>query len=648
MILEYHQIGAPEERWQRTPEHFRQDLQRLYDQGYRLLSLRDFVRNQITTPAGFTPVVLTFDDASPGQFRYLDRGGQESLDPNCAVGLLQAFAQDHPDFGLEATFFVLWDRAFGTPQDMDRKVQHLIELGLDIGNHTWGHANLRELDAAGLRKQLGRSVKRARKALPDYPFDLLALPHGAIPRNEAGLAKGEYEGTSYRHRAAVLVGAEPAPVPVDVAYRSLRLPRIQATQPELDKWFGYFEKHPEERFISDGDPDVITVPESDRYRVDANRLWGRRLNVLPSGGLSVGRDGGGRRPAPHQLLGKKVDNPQVQRPVWAKGLYVTGWVAGTQKRMGELIQLVDRTELNAMVIDVKDSDGRVGYPTDVPLAREVGAIQKRVSNVEAVLARLRKYRIYPIARIVVFKDNVLPRQKPEWAVQRPDGSLWQDRTKCTWSDPYNEKVWDYHIDLALDAAQRGFREVQFDYVRFPSDGSVSECVFPRQDGRTPAEVIGQFVARARERLEPQGVFVAADLLGLTGLVRHDLGIGQVVGAVAPHLDYLCPMVYPSHYARGEYGLQIPDLEPYRIVFYSLRDASEKLRGSRCQLRPWLQAFSLHGYPYGPAELRAQIDAVNAAGFSQWLLWHPRCRYTDVQGALRPAVRQGKLKGTKGN
>lgn len=616
MILLYHKIGRPEKRWQRTPENFRKDLERLYKNGYRLLSLQDFVNNRISTPAGYTPVVLTFDDASPGQFRYIRKNGKQIIDPDSAVGILKSFFEKHPDFGLEATFFVLWDAAFGTPEEMEQKVKHLLELGFDIGNHTLNHTNLRKLDNRAIQKEIALSAKRAYSFLPKYPFHLLALPYGAIPKNDKVLEKGEFAGFRYENKAVLLVGAEPALPPYHVDYKSFRVPRIQAIDSELNKWLDYFQRYPGERFISDGNPNVTTIPLDYKELIAKDKLGRKKLKTYPL--------------IPH--------SPQARnrQPVWAKGIYVTGWVAGSKKRFEKILKLVRSTELNAVVIDVKDADGVVGYRSHIPLIQKIGAYQRRMRNPREVLARLLQNNIYPIARIVVFKDNVLPRKKRAWAVQKKDGELWEDRKKFSWSDPYNKQVWDYNVAIAIEAARLGFREIQFDYVRFPSDGRVSYAVYPRKDRRPPEFVISQFLAYARQQLAPYEVFVSADFFGLTGAVEHDMGIGQIVQRVAPYLDFLSPMAYPSHYARGEYGIKIPDLAPYRIVYYSLRDTARKIGGRRALVRPWLQAFSLNGYEYGPAELKAQINATYAAGFSQWLLWNPRCQYKQVKAALRLA------------
>ncbi|MBI4299494.1 MAG: polysaccharide deacetylase family protein [Chloroflexi bacterium] len=263
MILSYHMIGEPEQRWQRTPDNFRNDLERLYQAGYRLLSLRDFLDNNITTPAGFSPVILTLDDSSPGQFRYTDKGQDVEIDPNSAAGILVDFAKKHPDFGLEATFFVLPegappDKLFGQPKYEQRKLQQIVDLGMDLGNHTWWHQPLGEVSDEEVQMQLAFAVKSVKEAVPGYEMDVVALPLGSYPKNRALAFAGEYKGYRYKNRAVLLAGEEPAASPNRNGYDALALPRIQATQDQLDLWFGGLAKNPAERYVSDGDPNTIT------------------------------------------------------------------------------------------------------------------------------------------------------------------------------------------------------------------------------------------------------------------------------------------------------------------------------------------------------------------------------------------------------
>jgi hypothetical protein len=269
MILEYHKVDYPEERWTRTPENFRRDLETLYAKGYRLQSLNALLDGRITVPAGTTPVVLTFDDSSPGQFRYLERDGRLEIDPKSAVGILEAFIKEKPDFGRAATFFVLPaadppNRLFNQPEHTGRKLRWLVERGYELGNHTLWHANLGKYDEPTVRAQLADAQVWVQRHLPDYRFRALALPHGVYPRDVSWARAGAAKGTTYRHDAILMVSGGAAPSPYARAFDPLRLPRIQVLERDLASWLSYFDNRPDERFVSDGDPDTVTVPATKR------------------------------------------------------------------------------------------------------------------------------------------------------------------------------------------------------------------------------------------------------------------------------------------------------------------------------------------------------------------------------------------------
>jgi peptidoglycan/xylan/chitin deacetylase (PgdA/CDA1 family) len=272
MVLEYHKVDYPEERWTRTPENFRRDLETLYARGYRLQSLHDLLDGKITVRAGFTPVVLTFDDSSPGQFRYIEQGGTLVIDPKCAVGVLEAFIQEKPDFGRSATFFVLPgasrpNRLFNQPEHEGRKLRFLVERGYEIGNHTLWHANLGKYPEAVVRKQIAEAQQWIQRHVPDYRIRTLALPHGVYPRDVTWAVRGSAMGASYRHDAILMVAGGAAPSPFSRGFDPLRVPRIQAVERDLAFWLRYFDRHPQERFVSDGDAARITVPSSRRDRL---------------------------------------------------------------------------------------------------------------------------------------------------------------------------------------------------------------------------------------------------------------------------------------------------------------------------------------------------------------------------------------------
>lgn len=337
--------------------------------------------------------------------------------------------------------------------------------------------------------------------------------------------------------------------------------------------------------------------------------------------------------------------PQTESPelpaVWrskpkaVKGIYVSGAVAGSPA-FKEYIDLVDKTELNAMVIDIKDVTGNLTYSSQVPLAKEDGATTNTISNLHAMVQELRAKNIYAIARIPVFEDNLLPRKHPELAVMdSATGKPWQNYGGLTWANPYKREVWDYNIAIAKEAAQAGFNEVQFDYVRFPSDGPMNRIDYGEKTFPTQEDTIAGFLDYAHSQLEPLGVYVAADVFGMIGM-EDSVGIGQVVSKLAPHLDVLCPMVYPSHYGPGNYGYPNPNAEPYGVVKKAMDDFEAKIgpNNKHLEIRPWLQDFNMGSPPYGAEQVKAQIQATYDAKLTGWLLWNPANVYTD--GALAPA------------
>jgi peptidoglycan/xylan/chitin deacetylase (PgdA/CDA1 family) len=277
MILEYHKIDTPEGRWTRTPDNFRRDLARLWERGYRLVALTAYLDGKIALPAGTTPVILTFDDSSPGQFRYL-RGpdGTWAIDPDCAVGILEAFAREHPGFGHAATFYVLPganppNRLFNQPELATRKLQYLASQGYEIGNHSLWHAELGRYPEPTVRGQLASAQEWVQRHVPGYRFRTLALPMGSYPKQLGWAVSGEVKGMAYRHEAILMVAGGAAPSPYAKRFDPLHLPRIQAIERDLDSWLTYFDRHPGERYVSDGEPGTITVVSGSAGNVGAVR-----------------------------------------------------------------------------------------------------------------------------------------------------------------------------------------------------------------------------------------------------------------------------------------------------------------------------------------------------------------------------------------
>jgi len=322
-----------------------------------------------------------------------------------------------------------------------------------------------------------------------------------------------------------------------------------------------------------------------------------------------------------------------------KAAYLTYYGVGDRGIRERVVGLIDRTELNAVVIDVKGDRGLIPYRTQVTAALEAGAQGPVIiKDFDALLADMRARGIYTIARIVAFKDTVLAHHRPDLAIiDTRTGKPWIDNEKLAWVDPTREQVWDYLIGIAKEAAGKGFDEVQFDYVRFPTDGRLSAARYSRPNTQAVrVETIGAFLAKARRELGPTGVFLGADVFGYTAFNDNDTDIGQRVEDLAPHLDYLCPMVYPSGYHRGIPGVRIPVENPYEIVKESVRLTRKRATHAAVQVRPWIQDFRDYAFDkriFGPKEVRAQIRGADDGGAAGWMLWNPRNDYTAE--ALKP-------------
>jgi hypothetical protein len=326
------------------------------------------------------------------------------------------------------------------------------------------------------------------------------------------------------------------------------------------------------------------------------------------------------------------------RPEKVRGIYLNAWSAGSTRRREALISLARRTELNSFVIDIKDATGFISHATELPLAHEVGATGEiRIRDLAGLLGRLKEAGIYPIARIVVAKDPLLTKGRPDLAIQDSAGGAWLDQDSVSWLNLHDRRVWDYHVDLAREVVKAGFPEIQWDYVRFPDapEALRARSVFPGANGRSRTDAIRAFLGYSREALAQEGAVVTADVFGVTTSYRIDVGIGQVWESFIDQVDVALPMVYPSHYWTGSFGFEEPNAYPYEIVRRALRDAvsrSAMVEGAG-GVRPWLQDFSLGQPPYGAPEIRAQIQATYDAGVEEWVLWNPGSRYTE--SALMP-------------
>lgn len=362
--------------------------------------------------------------------------------------------------------------------------------------------------------------------------------------------------------------------------------------------------------------DVLTTGTDGRYAfpgtcasVAARAIGYGRASVMPPDGESV----------PTMRL----------TALHPKALYLSFWGIGHPGLREAALDLIARTELNALVIDMKGDQGGVPYPSTVSTAEAIGARKlTTVADMGKLISQLKGKNIYLIARIVVFKDDPFATAHPEWAVRTSAGALFRDREGLAWIDPSRREAWNYSLDLAVEAARLGFDEIQFDYVRFPDSPGLTFSVANTEENRVAA--ISGFLATARHRLLPYNVFLSADIFGYVFWNTNDTFIGQKLEVLANPLDYLAPMLYPSGFKFGIPGYTNPVANPYEIVHLTLKRGIERTGLSPLRLRPWIQGFRDYAFDhraFGGAEIRKQIEATEKIGTDGWMLWNPRNAYT---------------------
>jgi hypothetical protein len=334
------------------------------------------------------------------------------------------------------------------------------------------------------------------------------------------------------------------------------------------------------------------------------------------------------------------DPERFPRPDRMRGIYLNAWASGSSVRTSALVEWAHANDVNTFVLDLKDATGFVSHRTSVPMAREVGADGEiRIRDLPALLDRMEAGGIYPVARIVVFLDPLVARGRPDFAIQDAAGNVWVDGRGDVWVNPWSRGVWDYHVALAREAAELGFPEVQWDYVRFPDRPSseMAGARYPGADGGSKSDAIRGFLMHARDALADLDLDLTADVFGMSTTVSDDVGIGQHWESIVDVVDAVLPMVYPSHYAPGSFGFARPNAHPYEVVRRAVESGvarSREVEGAG-RLIPWLQAFTLGAPPYGAAEVLEQIRGARDAGVHEWILWNPGARYPDGIGGAVP-------------
>jgi hypothetical protein len=331
-------------------------------------------------------------------------------------------------------------------------------------------------------------------------------------------------------------------------------------------------------------------------------------------------------------------------PAQIRGLYLNAYAAGSRNRLPKLIEIADDTEINTFVVDVKTERG-VHYTTQVPLAKELQQPgENTLRDLKALVDTLHAHDIYAVARVVVFKDPILSKAKPEWSIRKPGGGLWMDKAGNTWVSAWDKDVWDYNLDISEEVAKAGFDEIQFDYVRFPEPyKSLPPQVHPEAEGER-SDAIAAFLNEARRRLHPLGTLVGADVFGLVPNDPKDVNIGQQWETILATADHVYPMMYPSHYLPTHLpGVKTPDTMPYEVLYKSAgmghvrAERMQELGVKTARVIPWIQGFTatwVHPHlEYGGAEIEKQKQGVYDAGYDDWVIWHPGSKYEHLLSGL---------------
>ena len=325
-----------------------------------------------------------------------------------------------------------------------------------------------------------------------------------------------------------------------------------------------------------------------------------------------------------------VSHQPTPKPLHA--VYMSSWVAGNKTAREKLLKRLAGTNINTIVIDVKDSSGKIVVKLNAPALAKYDSFDSHVADITEFVNELHHQGYYVIGHISVFEDNYLTRRRPDLAIQRVDnGELWEDDKGMAWLDVSSQEVWDYAIAVAKEAYVAGFDELNFDYIRFPSDGKISNMHFPYYDAskKTRVEALEEFYRYLHNQMRDIGVPTSADIFGMTTTNTDDLGIGQILEKTAPYFDYVCPMIYPSSYPTGFRGFKNPATVPYKIIKLSLDSAVRRLAADNLpitKIRPWLQDFNL-GATYTPSMVRSEIKAVNDSGLDSWMAWDSSNQYT---------------------
>lgn len=661
-ILEYHNFGDVDSRWTRSYDKFRGDLQWLYNNDYRAVSIDRFMNLDFEgLENGMKPVILTFDDSSKNQIK--------------AAEIMDEFLEEHPDFGTAATFFVL---PFGFAEE---EISYLIDSGRQIESHTYGHENMDELTPEELEFTLTEAESHF-----GLEFNYLAYPNGIPPLDE------NFKYLEPHVDAAFLVGAEPALLPTHEDFDPYMIPRIQTID---DEWLRHFNRQPGETERSEiaekftpfkvGDPTepIKKYPYEECKPFEIERpSFGQiawkwlnykadkiKVNVPPQDlnykndkyyYTITGEEQGSiaekffdysrhyrisdfqkaiveANPEANFEAGEEIEIPDIpkfliKQPIdvddpW--GIYFTAYTA-TSDQGPRLVEQLRERGGQLVVFDVKEIDGHVYFPTSAELAHQTGAQDKILyPNLENYVRYWHEKGVYLAARIVIFKDINLAGSRPDLAIQSTAGGPWSNREGVVWLDPSNEETQNYILTLVEELAQAGVDEIQFDYIRFPTLGPVNQTNYNFDEATMEKyEVIRNFIVRVHDRLKPYESKLSLDVYGVIVWNNEydSQSTGQKMGCLGPFIDVVYPMVYPSHFGPGFGGFGNPGDHPYYFVQESMALFKKYLEGTNTAIRPWLQAFAWRVSNYGQWYIDEQVKATYDEGGAGYCLWNAGNNY----------------------
>ena len=753
-ILEIHHIDAAGSRWGTSVNQFKNDLLWLYNNDYRLISLEDFVDGKIVGPAGKKPVILTFDDGLISQFKYLkgdvsqnqslgagdvsqrqtleasdasqnqtlgvSDAGQLKIDPNCAVGILDDFYKQYPDFGRAATFFVN-DNAFGQKDLVKQKFEYLYQTGRQIGYHTLSHTNLSKVKPEAIKQIFLDQTKALKALLPvGMRLDTIAYPFGGVPKvpvasvkevggavaqggvpvaksNLADLMSGSADGISYNIKLGLLVGADPTKT-LAAGVDPFRTPRIQGIDAE---WLRHFGRKPGEtaRAVVTLGARVETFKPYIFSEVNVENVLAGVQSAIAAGlalpvsaveavvvqGVAVGTQVTVATQQNSTQVAKTAVTQQVETQVIQqiirtpaeqaaadkrnreflmkiytnlaatfkkaprvliktlqylisyRGIYLTAYSAGST-HAEDILKKLQQSGGNLVVVDFKETDGHLYYQTQNEINKKVGGNNRLIfKDPQAFIKSAHEKGITVVARVVCFKDELMAVKKPEWAIHDFNGNLWRSPEGQSWLDPSLPAVQDYVISVAEEVAKLGVDEIQFDYVRFPTQGKVGQANYSFDEKVVQKyEIIRDFLKKAGETLHPLGVKVGIDVYGVVAWNGgyDSVSTGQKIEELAPYVDAIYPMVYPSHFGPGFAGHKNPANEPYFFVQESLKQFQKLIAGTSVELRPWLQGFRLRVTNFGPAYVQKQVDATYDLGLFSFVVWNAGNNYDSAWGAMK--------------